>query len=64
MQPLPVVEDLDVVGDGEPCAGSGGEVLAVEHFVLQRGEERLGGRVVPADTGPAKAGSDEILLTE
>ena len=47
MQPLPVVEDLDVVGDGEPCAGSGGEVLVVEHFVLQRGEERLGGRVVP-----------------
>ena len=35
MQPDPVVEDLDVVGDGEPGAGPAGEGLPVIHLVLQ-----------------------------
>ena len=46
MQPSAVVEDLDVLGDSEAGAGSGGPVLPVVHLVLQRGEEALGGGVV------------------
>jgi len=58
MEPLPVVEDLDVVGDGEPGPGPGGEGLPVVHLVLQRSEEALGGGVIPAHPGPADAGPD------
>jgi hypothetical protein len=62
VQPLPVVEDLDVVGDGEACLGLGRELVSVVHLVLQRGEERFGGGVVPADTGPSDAGTNPVVL--
>jgi hypothetical protein len=64
VQPAAVVEDLDVLGDGEPCPGSGGELLVVVHLVFQGGEERFGGGVVPAHAGPSVAGPDAIVLTE
>jgi len=48
VEPLAGVEDLDVVGDGEPGAGPVGEGLPVVHLVLQCREEALGGGVVPA----------------
>src|SRR5262249_59356574 len=64
VQPSAVVEDLDVLGDGEAGAGSGGEGVSVVHLVLQGGEERFGGGVVPAHPRPADAGSDESVLAE
>ncbi len=64
MQPLAVVEDFDVVGDGEPCPRSGGEGLSLVHLVLQRPEEALGCGVVPAHAGPANAGANAVGLAE
>src|SRR6266487_6271285 len=64
MQPLAVVEDLDVIGDSEPRAGPAGEGLPVVHLVLQGGEERFGGGVVPAHAGPAEAGAHAVGLAE
>ena len=43
-----VVEVLDVVGDFGLGCRSGGEGEEAESFVLQLGEERFGGGVVPA----------------
>jgi hypothetical protein len=60
VQPLPVVEHFDVVGDGEPGAGPGGERVPVVHLVLQGAEERLGGGVVPADPGASQAGPNLV----
>jgi len=62
VQPLAVVEDFDVVRDGEAGPGAGGEPVVVKHLVLQGGEEALSDRVVPADPGPAYAGVDENPL--
>nr|WP_260477802.1 hypothetical protein [Nonomuraea sp. WAC 01424] len=43
-----VVEAFDVA-DGLPSwLGAGGEVEAVQAFVLERGEERFGRRVMPS----------------
>ena len=51
------VQPFDVVGDGEPGAGPGGKRFSVVTLVLQRGEERYCGGVIPADPGAAEAGS-------
>ena len=64
MKPLPVVVDLDVFGDREAGTGSGIESLAVVHLVLQGGEEGFRRGVVPADPGPADAGTDTVRHTE
>ena len=37
-----------------------GKVLPVVHLVLQGGEERFGGGVVPADAGASDAGADAV----
>lgn len=65
MQPTSVVEDLDVLGNGEPGTGSGVEAVPVVHLVLQRGEEALGdGGVVPAHAGAADAGAYALVGAE
>ena len=51
VQPLPVVEHLDVLHDVEPCSCAGGERVTVVHLVLEHAEERLGNGVVPAHPG-------------
>jgi len=64
VQPLAVVEDLDVVGDSEPGPGSGGERFPVIHLVLQRGEERFGGGVVLAHAGAPDTGPNPVRRAE
>ena len=64
VQPTAVVEDLDVFGDGESRSSSGGPGLPVVHLVLQGGEERFGGGVVPAHSGAPEAGSHVFVLAE
>ena len=64
MEPLPVIEDLDVFSDGEPGFGSGGEGFAVIHLVFQCREEQLGGGIVPAHPGPPDTGPHPVLLAE
>src|SRR5829696_1606772 len=64
MKPSPIVVDLDVFGDRESGAGSGIESLSVIHFVLESGEERFGGGVVPANAGAADAGVDSVGAAE
>lgn len=61
MKSLPVVEDLDVFGDGEPCPAPGRERFLVVHFVLQSREPGFCGGVVPAHTGATHTGSDRVL---
>src|SRR5215218_367043 len=61
MQPLAVVEDLDVFGDGETCPGPGSKALPVVHLVLQGGEEGFGYGVVPAHPGPSQAPANAVL---
>jgi hypothetical protein len=62
VQPSPVVEDLDVVGDGETGpALSGG--TAVVHLVLQGTEEALGGCAgQQAHAGTAGAGAEPVMV--
>ncbi len=62
VHPFPVVENLDVVCDCEPCAVSGGESVAVIHFVFQGSEERFCCRVIPTDSGAAHASGNAVLL--
>jgi hypothetical protein len=64
VQPSAVVEDLDVVGDGEAGAGPGGPAVPVVHLVLQGGEEGLRGGVVPAHPGAADTRTDVLVLAE
>ena len=64
MQPLAVVEDFDVFGDGEARPCPGGEGLPVVHLVLQGSEEWLGGGVVPAHAGPAQASANAMPSSE
>src|SRR4051794_9202297 len=64
MQPLTVVEDLNVFRDRESCFRPRVEPLPVVHLVLQGGEERLGGGVIPAPPGPPDTGPDVVVGTE
>ena len=64
MQPLTVLEDLYVFSDREPSPGSGAESLAVIHLILQCGEERFSGGVVPAGTRSTDAGQNAIIDAE
>ncbi len=50
MQPLAVVEHLDVGGDREACSNSGRERFTVVHLVLQGSEEGVRGCVVNRHT--------------
>src|SRR5436309_15732746 len=57
---LAVVEDLDVLHDRRPRGGAGREVGAVDQLLLQRGEEALHRRVVPAVRPAAHAARDPV----
>jgi hypothetical protein len=39
VQPLAVIENLNVFSNREPCFGSGIESLTIVHLILQHGEK-------------------------
>jgi len=49
VQPLAVVEDFDVVRDGEAGPGAGGEPVVVKHLVLQA-EKKLSATALSQQT--------------
>ncbi len=53
MEPAAVVPGFDPVADGEAGLSSGCEYSPVNEFFLQRGQDRVGGGVVPAHSGAA-----------
>ena len=64
MEPLPVVEDLDVLHHVEPRLLAGGETMPVVHLVLEHREPRLGDSVVVARAGATDRESHVELLRE
>src|SRR5699024_3863679 len=62
VQPLPVVEHLDVLGHGEPGPSPGSEPVPVVHLVLQSREERLRGGIVPTHPRPSHRRAHADLL--
>src|SRR3954469_2468573 len=63
MPPLQVVERVDVVGDGCNGGSARGVVLVVDELGLQRPEETLGNRIVPAIAGATHARHDAAAAT-
>src|SRR5437870_948881 len=61
---LVVVEDLNVLDERRPRLGPRGEVGVVDQLFLQRGEEALHRRVVPAVRRAAHAAHDAVLGEE
>ena len=47
MYSQPVVEDLDIIEDIEPCIISGSERLAVHTLDFDRGHETFSDRIIP-----------------
>ena len=64
VEPLPIVEHLNVFGNSAASAFSGGEDVPVDEFVLQRTEERFSHRIVPAHTGPTHARLHVVFFQE
>jgi hypothetical protein len=60
MAPLPIVEDLDVLEDRAPRRGARGPARVVDELDLERGEEALRHRVVPAVAPPTHAADDPL----
>jgi hypothetical protein len=58
MPSLPVVQDGDVLVDGEARGGSGWPGLTVNQFGLERGEAALGAGVIPIVSLAAHAAED------
>lgn len=56
MDPLPVIEDLDLVEDFTPCLFSSFERSAVGQFVLEAAEKTLRSGIVPRALLAAHAG--------
>src|SRR5688572_21036710 len=65
MEALAIVPDLDVLEDGHPGRRAGRPVVPSDQLHFERGEERLGDRVVVAVThragGRDQAGCPEVL---
>ena len=61
MAPGWVVEALDEVEHGHAGIGLGAKAAPIEQFALERGEERLGQRVVVGIADRSGAGADVTL---
>jgi hypothetical protein len=64
VQPLSIIKNLDVFGDGKPGPGSRCKSPTMIHLILQGGEERLSGGVVPADSRSTDAGQQAFFGAE
>jgi hypothetical protein len=64
VQPPTVVENLYVFGDREPRSRFRVESLTVVHLILQGGEERFGGGVVPTDSRSTDTGQQVMVSAE
>src|SRR5437867_10811977 len=61
MPPLPVVEDLEILEEFDARRGPRGPGRVVDELDLQRREETLGHRVVPAIAPATHAADDPVL---
>src|SRR5713226_1437274 len=62
MQPLAIVEDLDVLEDRRPRLFAGVEGVMMDELVLERAEEALGARIVEAVALAGHAGDHAMGL--
>ena len=64
MEPPAVVPGFDPVADRKAGLSSGCEHSPVDEFLLQRGQERFGGSVVPAHSGAAHRLGYSVTVTQ
>ncbi len=64
MEPLAIIEYLQVIKEGQVDLGMGEPVLAMNEFGFKGAEERFHGGIVVAVSGGAHAGEDAVTLEE